>query len=167
MKRFKKLFKNNKTDRTDLVITKDNHNINADELASYIRNLEAENRDLKDTTTEHNTISYKLGKTIIDTLNNQSSTTELPSKLLRIYAESRKRKLPSLKSAGLVDKALILLSDKELLNNYRLSDAKPEKELEHKKNSRIHRVVKPEDETNAIYEQKNIENPVFKKNILT
>ena len=167
MKKFKKLFKNkSKDDRNDLVVTKD-HSINADELANYIRNLEAENRDLKDTTTENNTISYKLGKTIIDTLNNQSSTTELPSKLLKIYAESRKRKLPNLKSASLVDKALILLSDKELLNNYRLSDAKPEKELEHKKNSRIHRVVKPEDETNAIYEQKNIENSVFKKNILT
>ena len=167
MKKFKKLFKNkSKDDRNDLVVTKD-HSINADELANYIRNLEAENRDLRDSTTENNTISYKLGKTIIDTLNKQSSTTELPSKLLKVYAESRKRKLPNLKSASLVDKALILLSDKELLNNYRLSDAKPEKKLEHKKNSRIHRVVKPEDETNAIYERKNIENPIFKKNILT
>ncbi|WP_025652055.1 MULTISPECIES: glycosyltransferase [unclassified Psychrobacter] len=167
MKKFKKLFKNkSKDDRNDLVVTKD-HSIDADELANYIRNLEAENRDLKDTTTENNTISYKLGKTIIDTLNNQSSTTELPSKLLKIYAESRKRKLPSLKSASLVDKAIILLSDKELLNNYRLSDAKPEKKLEHKKNSRIDRVIKPENETNTIYEQKNIENPVFKKNIPT
>ncbi|KAA0915870.1 glycosyltransferase [Psychrobacter sp. ANT_WB68] len=124
MKRFKKLFKNNKTDRTDLVITRDNHSINADELADYIRNLEAENRDLKDTTTEHNTISYKLGKTIIDTLNNQSPTTELPSKLLKIYAESRKRKLHSLKSAGLVDKVLILLTDEELLEDYRLTGNK-------------------------------------------
>lgn len=167
MKKFKKLFKNkNKDDRNDLVVTKD-RSINTDELASYIRNLEAENRDLKDTTTENNTISYKLGKTIIDTLNKQSSTTELPSKLLKIYAESRKRKLPNLKSASLVDKALILLSDKELLNNYRLSDAKPKKKIEYKKNSRIHRVIKPENETNTIYEQNNIENTVFKKNIPT
>ncbi len=124
MKKFKKIFKNNsKANRNDLVVTKD-HSINADELANYIRNLEAENRDLKDTTTENNTISYKLGKTIIDTLNNQSSTTELPSKLLRIYAESRKRKLASLKSASLVDKALILLTDEKLLEDYQLTGNK-------------------------------------------
>ncbi|WP_201540844.1 glycosyltransferase [Psychrobacter sp. 1044] len=121
MKKFKKLFKKTTTaSRTDLVINKDN-SIDADELAAYIRHLETENRDLKDTTTEHNTISYKLGKTIIDTLNSKSSSKELPGKLLDIYTESRKRKIPNLKGAGLVDKALILLSDKALLNNYQLT----------------------------------------------
>ena len=121
MKNLKKLFKKTTTaSRTDLVINKDN-SIDADELAAYIRHLETENRDLKDTTTEHNTISYKLGKTIIDTLNSNSSSKELPGKLLDIYTESRKRKLPNLKDAGLVDKALILLSDKALLNNYQLT----------------------------------------------
>lgn len=124
MKKFKKLFKNkSQDDRNDLVVTKD-HSINADELANYIRNLEAENRDLKDSTTENNTISYKLGKTIIDTLNKQSSTTEFPSKLLKVYAESRKRKLPSLKGASLLDKAIILLTDEKLLESYRLTGNK-------------------------------------------
>ena len=121
MKNLKKLFKkNNKADRTDLVVTKD-HNINADELADYIRNIETENRYLKNTTTQHNTISYKLGKTIIDALNNKSPKKELPAKLLDIYIESRKRKLPNLKNAGLIDKTLILLNDKELLKNYQLT----------------------------------------------
>ncbi|MGP5660959.1 CgeB family protein [Psychrobacter celer] len=124
MKKFKKLFTNKKADQADLVITKNNHDINADELANYIRNLERENRDLKDTTTEHNTISYKLGKTIIDTLNSESSATELPSKLLNIYIESRKRKLANLKNASLVDKALILLTDEELLERYQLTGNK-------------------------------------------
>ena len=130
MKKLKKLFENkNKSNRTDLVVTKD-HNINADELADYILNIEAENRYLKDTTTQHNTISYKLGKTIIDTLNNKSPKKEFPAKLLDIYIESRKRKLPNLKDAGLVDKTLIFLNDKELLKNYQLTANKeksPEK----------------------------------------
>lgn len=123
MKKIKKLFKNNKNDRNDLVITKD-HNINADELADYIRNLEKENRDLKNITTEHNTISYKLGKAIIDTLNSKSSRKKLPSKLLDIYIESRKRKLPNLQNAGLIDKALILLSDDKLIQDYSLNNNK-------------------------------------------
>ena len=121
MKKLKDLFKSSvKTDRTDLVITKDNHDVNADELAAYIRNLEAENKDLKDTTSEYNTISYKLGKTIIDTLNKQSSSKKLPTKLLKIYTESRKRKLSSIKNANLVDKALIFLTDENLLEDYQL-----------------------------------------------
>lgn len=121
MKKFKELFKKNaKADRTDLFISKDSNDVNADELATYIRNLESENRNLKDTTTEYNTISYQLGKTIIDTLNSSSSSKDLPNKLLKIYVESRKRKLPNLKSANLVDKALILLSDEQLSQNYQL-----------------------------------------------
>ncbi|MER2010680.1 MAG: hypothetical protein ABS939_24930, partial [Psychrobacillus sp.] len=123
MKKFKKLFKKNETDRTDLVITKD-HNVNADELADYIRKLEKENRDLKDTTTEHNTISYKLGKTIIDALNSKTSKKELPAKLLGIYTESRKRRLSNLQNAGLIDKTLILLSDEKLIHNYPLNTNK-------------------------------------------
>ena len=129
MKKLKKLFTKKKADQTDLLITKNNHDINADELANYIRKLERENRDLKDTTTEHNTISYKLGKAIVDTLNKESSASELPSKLLNIYIESRKRKLANLKDARLVDKALILLTDEELLRNYKLNSAKYRKQL--------------------------------------
>lgn len=124
MKKLKELFKNDAIiGRTDLVVTKDN-SINADELAAYIRHLETENRGLKDTTVERNTISYKLGKTIIDALNNELPRKELPAKLLDLYIESRKRKLPNLKNAGLVDKTLILLNDKELLKSYQLSTNK-------------------------------------------
>lgn len=123
MKKIKKLF-TKKADQADLVITKNNHDINADELANYIRKLERENRDLKDTTTEHNTISYKLGKAIIDLLNKEYSASELPSKLLNVYIESRKRKLANLKDARLVDKALILLTDEELLERYQLTGNK-------------------------------------------
>lgn len=124
MKKLKKLFTKKKADQTDLLITKNNHDINADELANYIRKLEKENRDLKDTTTEQNTISYKLGKAIVDTLNKESSASELPSKLLNIYIESRKRRIANLKNAGLVDKALILLTDEELLEKYQLTGNK-------------------------------------------
>lgn len=158
MKKFKKLFKNNnKADRNDLVVTKD-HSINADELANYIRNLETENRDLKDTTTEHNTISYKLGKTIIDTVNNQSSATELPSKLLKIYIESRKRKLPNLKNAGLVDKALILLTDEALLEAYQLTDTKHTKKLDYQRSNVVDKVVEIENEVNVVVEEEKITN---------
>lgn len=121
MKKIKSLFKNNA--KTNLIITK-KHSINAEELATYIRNLEAENRYLKqrieDTTGEYNTISYQLGKTIIDTVNNKGSSKELPAKLLNIYTESRKRKTSKSKSIGFLDKVIMLFNDENLLEDNKI-----------------------------------------------
>lgn len=119
MKKIKSLFKKNA--RTDLIITKE-HSINAEELATYIRNLEAENtylkQRIKDNVGEHSTISYQLGKTIIDTVNNKKSIKYMPAKLLKIYAESRKKKISKLENIGFLDKLLILFNDKNLLQEY-------------------------------------------------
>lgn len=159
MKLFKKLFKNDTMiDLTNRVVTKRNHNINADELAAYIRKLEIENSTLKDITNEHSTISYKLGKVIINTLNKTSSNRELLLELLNIYTESRKRKYLCLENAPFIDKLIILLTDKGLQKHSLLSNAHS------LKNNNIKDIVH-NDKEDTVYDEIKIESRNFSQKI--
>lgn len=96
------------------------------EQRNYIQTLEKENKKLKkkinSSVIEERTISFQLGKTIIDVVNKDLSGKELPNQLLKIYIESRKRKYKYLDNASLLDKLIIVFNDEKLLKEYRLVD---------------------------------------------
>lgn len=63
-------------------------------MKKHVHLIEEENKQLKINQeillSENKTISYQLGKAIIDSLNKKSIDKKLPAKLLDIYVESRK-----------------------------------------------------------------------------
>ena len=130
IKRFTKLLNKNKSSNdTDLQVDNlkdlvETYNNEVDELKSYIQNLEKENKQLKKiksvSSNQNQTISFLLGQALINTINKKSPSKELPSTLLDIYVESRKRKYVHLKNASLIDKLIILSRDKKLLEEYSL-----------------------------------------------
>lgn len=99
---------------------------NSIEHKDYIDRLELENiklkKQLSTSIVESKTISFQLGKVLIDVLNRDSSGKKLPAELLKIYVESRKRKVQYLGNASLLDKLVILFNDEKLLKEYRLTD---------------------------------------------
>lgn len=104
------------------------HTSNSTEHKDYIDRLELENRKLKKqlstSIVESKTISFQLGKVLIDVLNRDSSSKQLPAELLKIYVESRKRKVQYLDNASLLDKLVILFNDEKLLKEYKLTENK-------------------------------------------
>tara|TARA_R110002124_G_scaffold232701_2_gene397787 strand:- start:1866 stop:5174 length:3309 start_codon:yes stop_codon:yes gene_type:complete len=121
MKKLKKLFKSyTSTNLIDSVVKETNHNMNADEMAAYIRKLERENIALKNMSSERSTIYYRLGEAIVKKINRNSSNKEIFLDFLNIYIESRKRKYLYLEKAPFLDKLIILLADEDLKENYLL-----------------------------------------------
>lgn len=101
---------------------------NSIEHKDYIDRLESENiklkKQLSTSIVESKTISFQLGKVLIDVLNRDSSGKKLPAELLKIYVESRKRKVQYLHNANFLDKLVILFNDEKLLKEYKLTENK-------------------------------------------
>ncbi|MGP5647164.1 CgeB family protein [Psychrobacter celer] len=97
-------------------------------LKKHVHLIEEENKQLKINQeillSENKTISYQLGKAIIDSLNKKSIDKKLPAKLLDIYVESRKRRYLHLEDAPLLDKLVIFFKDNSLTEGHRLKDIK-------------------------------------------
>lgn len=85
-----------------------------DELRHYIRAIELENeRNRINKSAEKNTISYQLGKSLIDIANRKTSVKMLSKELYAIYADALSRKNKDLKNAKLFHKIIILLNEQK------------------------------------------------------
>lgn len=149
------------------------HTSNSTEHKDYIDRLELENRKLKKqlstSIVESKTISFQLGKVLIDVLNRDSSSKRLPAELLKIYVESRKRKVQYLDNASLLDKLVILFNDEKLLKEYKLTEDKglKYKEIITTKNKNLPLTYKVNDTSKEISNIDNaIEDSLNKKVIL-
>ncbi|OLF35836.1 hypothetical protein, partial [Psychrobacter sp. Rd 27.2] len=90
-----------------------------EELKYYIRSLELENeKNRLNKSAEKNTISYQLGKSIIDLANKKTGLKLFSKQLSSLYVESVRRKHKYLSNASLLDKVIIMLEDKELQEEY-------------------------------------------------
>ncbi|WP_201582539.1 glycosyltransferase family protein [Psychrobacter immobilis] len=90
-----------------------------DELKYYIRSLELENeKNRLNKSAEKNTISYQLGKSIIDLANKKTGLKLFSKQLSSLYVESLRRKHKYLSNASLLDKVIIMLEDKDLQEDY-------------------------------------------------
>ncbi|PWK14646.1 spore maturation protein CgeB [Psychrobacter immobilis] len=77
-------------------------------------------RGLSVSSEEENTISYQLGKSIIDAAKRKTTIKRFSKELSSLYVESLRRKNKYLTNASLLEKIVILLDDKELQENYYL-----------------------------------------------
>lgn len=118
-----------------------------DNLKYYIRSLELENeRKRLNKSAEKATISYQLGKSLIDIANRKTSLKMLSKELYAIYADALGRKNKDLKNANLFQKIIILLHEqkqKELHNLVRESTvSKPvvKKKIERKAEKKVEKV---------------------------
>lgn len=118
-----------------------------DDLKYYIRSLELENeRKGLNESAEKATISYQLGKSLIDLANRKTNIKMLSKELYAIYADALGRKSKDLKDANLFQKIIILLHEqkqKELHDLVRESNvSKPvvEKKLERKTEKKVEKV---------------------------
>lgn len=85
-----------------------------DELKYYIRSLELENeKNRLNKSAEKNTISYQLGKSLIDIANRKTNIKMLSKELYAIYVDALSRKNKDLKNAKLFHKIIILLNDQK------------------------------------------------------
>lgn len=119
-----------------------------DELKYYIRSLELENeKNHLNKSAEKNTISYQLGKSLIDIANRKTNIKMLSKELYAIYADALSRKNKDLKNAKLFHKIIILLNEqkqKELHDLARVNNVskkgveKPVKKVKAKKISNEH-----------------------------
>lgn len=119
-----------------------------DELKYYIRSLELENeKNHLNKSAEKNTISYQLGKSLIDIANRKTNIKILSKELYAIYADALSRKNKDLKNAKLFHKIIILLNEqkqKELHDLARVNNVskkgveKPVKKVKAKKISNEH-----------------------------
>ncbi len=90
-----------------------------EELKYYIRSLELENEKNRfNKSAEKVTISYQLGKSIIDLANKKTGLKLFSKQLSSLYVESVRRKHKYLSNASLLDKVIIMLEDKELQEEY-------------------------------------------------
>ncbi|WP_201501235.1 CgeB family protein [Psychrobacter cibarius] len=139
MKKLKRLFKKKEDKETDVKNNNKDVITQVDKLKEYMHLIEEENKQLKQNQkvllAESNTISYQLGKTIIDSLNDKSISKELPSKLLDIYVESRKRRHSRIEDAPLLDKLLIFLKDNSLTEAQRIKNVNPIKSINYHQDS--------------------------------
>lgn len=81
-------------------------------------------RGLSVSSEEENTISYQLGKSIIDAAKRKTNIRRFSKELSSLYVESLRRKNKYLSNASLLEKIVILLDDKELQENYYLEKRK-------------------------------------------
>ncbi|MGP5224006.1 glycosyltransferase family protein [Psychrobacter aquimaris] len=81
-------------------------------------------RGLSVSSEEENTISYQLGKSIIDAAKRKTTIKRFSKELSSLYVESLRRKNKYLSNASLLEKIVILLDDKELQENYYLEKRK-------------------------------------------
>ena len=83
-------------------------------LKEYIRELELENeRSRRCKANEKNTISYKLGKSIIDVAKRETGIKTFSKELYSIYVDSLSRKNRDLSNANLLSKVVILLNEQK------------------------------------------------------
>lgn len=118
-----------------------------DNLKYYIRSLELENeRKRLNKSAEKATISYQLGKSLIDLANRKTNIKMLSKELYAIYADALGRKNKDLKNANLFQKIIILLHEqkhKELHDLVRESNvSKPvvKKKIERKAEKKVEKV---------------------------
>ncbi|HCT73825.1 MULTISPECIES: glycosyltransferase family protein [Psychrobacter] len=96
---------------SDLV---EEHGGSIDNLKDYISALELESeRKLVNKSMEKNTISYQLGKSLIDAAKRKKSVRILSKELFAIYADSLSRKNKDLSNANLLHKIIILLNEQK------------------------------------------------------
>lgn len=96
---------------SDLV---EEHGGSIDNLKDYISALELESeRKLVNKSMEKNTISYQLGKSLIDAAKRKKSVRMLSKELFAIYADSLSRKNKDLSNANLLHKIIILLNEQK------------------------------------------------------
>ncbi|MGP9773040.1 glycosyltransferase family protein [Psychrobacter sp. AOP1-A1-57] len=85
-----------------------------DDLKYYIRSLELENeKNRLNKSAEKATISYQLGKSLIDIANRKTNIKMLSKELYAIYADALGRKNKDLKDANLFHKIIILLHEQK------------------------------------------------------
>ncbi|WP_440464608.1 glycosyltransferase family protein [Psychrobacter sp. ASPA161_6] len=85
-----------------------------DELKYYIRSLELESEKSRlNQSAEKNTISYQLGKSLIDIANRKTNIKMLSKELYAIYVDALSRKNKDLKNAKLFHKIIILLNEQK------------------------------------------------------
>ncbi|MGP9691381.1 glycosyltransferase family protein [Psychrobacter sp. AOP30-A2-5] len=96
---------------SDLV---EEHGGSIDNLKDYISALELESeRKLVNKSMEKNTISYQLGKSLIDAAKRKKNVRILSKELFAIYADSLSRKNKDLSNANLLHKIIILLNEQK------------------------------------------------------
>ena len=96
---------------SDLV---EEHGGSIDNLKDYISALEFESeRKLVNKSMEKNTISYQLGKSLIDAAKRKKNVRILSKELFAIYADSLSRKNKDLSNANLLHKIIILLNEQK------------------------------------------------------
>lgn len=94
------------------LIDKRGGSVNA--LKEYIRELELENeRNRVSKANERNTISYKLGKSLIDAAKRETGIKTFSKELYSIYVDSLSRKNRDLSNANLLSKVVILLNEQK------------------------------------------------------
>lgn len=92
-----------------------------DKLKYYIQSLEFENEKYRiNKSVEKNTISYQLGKSLIDATNRKISMKMLSRELYAIYADSLSRKNKNLENTNLLHKVIILLNEQKQKERYDL-----------------------------------------------
>ncbi|MBE0444165.1 glycosyltransferase [Psychrobacter sp. FME5] len=97
------------------------HGGSIDDLKEYIRALEIENeRKQINKAAEKNTISYQLGKSLIDAAKRKTNVRRLSKELYAIYADSLSRKNKDLSNASLLHKIIILLDEQKQKERYDL-----------------------------------------------
>lgn len=101
------------------------------ELKYYIRTLELENEGSRlNKAVERNTISYKLGKSIIDAAKRKTTLRTLGRELYSIYGDALSRKNSGLENTKLFHKIIILLNEQkknEIIEQKKTKNVKPNK----------------------------------------